>query len=325
MNGFRCVRSGGLPAASAARSLVLRSPQPSACCFTLKPGNFFSNSAMLVSWMVLTVCGSTSVCQTWSSRVCWPRTAGARPNTAAAAAPVALPARNRLREIVDDFFGFAMARPSAPASVRAAARRVRIILRRVFVAGSIGAASRGVNTTRRRCSEGTRQLRLAPLVDAVEAQGSQAPQHGERNDGAADDGNVTGEEEDAEGQHEEYHADPASPRVPSHESLRAHVPHIEGREAEAQKEGDGVDDEDDEPEGNAEDGDHAQDGEHGNGGDEEESQAEALEGVRADGARGEHGEAREDQEKPHRDHGQPGQEEGAGDRDEGGARAPDAA
>ncbi len=49
MNGLRWVRSGGLPAANAASSLVFRSPQPSACCLTLKPGNFRSNSAMLVS------------------------------------------------------------------------------------------------------------------------------------------------------------------------------------------------------------------------------------------------------------------------------------
>ncbi len=77
MNGLRCVRSGGLPAASEASSLVLRSPQPSACCLTLKPGNFFSNSAIEVSWIIFTVCGSTSVCQTWISRTCWPSAAGA--------------------------------------------------------------------------------------------------------------------------------------------------------------------------------------------------------------------------------------------------------
>ncbi len=70
MNGFRWVRSGGLPAASEASSLVLRSPQPSGCCLILKPGNFASNSATLVSWIVLTVCGSTSVCQTCSSFTC---------------------------------------------------------------------------------------------------------------------------------------------------------------------------------------------------------------------------------------------------------------
>ena len=104
MNGLRWVRSGGLPAASEARSLVLRSPQPSACWRTLKPGNFVSNSAMLVSWMILTVCGSTSVCQTWSSRTCWPITAGARPRvTAPMAAPV--PARKRRREMRDDDAG----------------------------------------------------------------------------------------------------------------------------------------------------------------------------------------------------------------------------
>src|SRR4030095_3178689 len=87
MNGLRCVRSGGLPAAREASSLVLRSPQPSACCLILTPGNFFSNSAMLVSWMVLTVWGSTSVCQTCSSFACWPRAAGARPNRAGAGGP----------------------------------------------------------------------------------------------------------------------------------------------------------------------------------------------------------------------------------------------
>ena len=101
MNGLRCMRSGGLPADSEARSLVLRSPQPSACWRTLKPGNFRSNSAMLVSWITLTVWGSTSVCQTWSSRTCWPMTAGARPRVAAPmAAPV--PARKRRRETRDD-------------------------------------------------------------------------------------------------------------------------------------------------------------------------------------------------------------------------------
>src|SRR5438132_1672808 len=96
MDGLRCVRSGGLPAASDARSLVLRSPQPSACWRTLKPGNFFSNSAMLVSLMVLTVCGSTSVCQTWSSRTCWPMAAGAAPRPTAVAAPA--PTRKCRRE-----------------------------------------------------------------------------------------------------------------------------------------------------------------------------------------------------------------------------------
>src|SRR6266536_3245303 len=96
MNGFKCVRSGGLPAASEARSLVFRSPQPSACWRTLKLGNFFSNSAMLVSLMVLTVCGSTSVCQTCSSRVCWPIAAGAAPRPTAVAAPA--PTRKCRRE-----------------------------------------------------------------------------------------------------------------------------------------------------------------------------------------------------------------------------------
>ena len=38
MNGFRCVKSGGLPAASEASSLVLRSPQPSGCCVDLEAG-----------------------------------------------------------------------------------------------------------------------------------------------------------------------------------------------------------------------------------------------------------------------------------------------
>jgi hypothetical protein len=58
----------------------------------LKPGNFRSNSAIEVSWMVLTVCGSTSVCQTFSSRACWPRAAGARASRVppAAATPVVL-------------------------------------------------------------------------------------------------------------------------------------------------------------------------------------------------------------------------------------------
>src|SRR5690349_22794928 len=97
MNGLRWVRSGGLPAANEASSLVLRSPQPSACCLTLKPGNLRSNSAMDVSWIVLTVCGSTSVCQTFSSRTCWPSATGA---LASRAAPAATPveARNRRRE-----------------------------------------------------------------------------------------------------------------------------------------------------------------------------------------------------------------------------------
>ena len=64
MKGFKWVRSGGLPAAIAARSFVLRSPQASGCCLTLNPGNLRSNSAMAPSWIVLTVWGSTSVCQT---------------------------------------------------------------------------------------------------------------------------------------------------------------------------------------------------------------------------------------------------------------------
>ena len=68
-------------------SLVFRSPQPSACCRTLKPGCLRSNSAMLVSWIVFTVVGSTSVCQTWSSRTCWPTAAGARASSAAPDAP----------------------------------------------------------------------------------------------------------------------------------------------------------------------------------------------------------------------------------------------
>src|SRR5262245_23987658 len=99
MKGLRCVRSGGLPAASEARSFVLRSPQPSACCLTLKPGNCLSNSAIDVSWITLTVCGSTSVCHTVSSRTCWPIAAGARPS-ATATAPAPAPARKVRRETI---------------------------------------------------------------------------------------------------------------------------------------------------------------------------------------------------------------------------------
>src|SRR5690349_4083876 len=99
MNGLRWVRSGGPPAASEASSLVLRSPQPSACCLTLKPGNLRSNSAIDVSWMVLTVWASTSVCQTFSSRACWPSAAGARESSAVPAAATAVVARKRRREM----------------------------------------------------------------------------------------------------------------------------------------------------------------------------------------------------------------------------------
>src|SRR5215467_7558912 len=129
-------------------------------------------------------------------------------------------------------------------------------------------------------------LRVAPGVDAMKAHGPETPQHGHRHEGPADDGYVAGEEQHAQGEEEEHHADPASSRVPAHEGLGAHVSHVEGGEGEAQEESDGVDDEYDEPEGNAKDGDHAEDGEDGNGRDEEEPQAEALEGVHADGARG---------------------------------------
>ena len=99
----------------------------------------------------------------------------------------------------------------------------------------------------------------------MQAHGAHSDEDGRGHEGSAHVGQLVDQRHDTESHHQAEH--PHELRAPGarEEGLSAHLTEKEGGHEEAHEERDEIGEKEDEPEGNAENGEHDQDGDHGHG------------------------------------------------------------